>query len=111
MGATGGRVAAVTIRADFLRQYDALAEAGALSGGIAMADAAAGSGQGEIQAEKPLKPRYWRERELRRAIRAAEKAGLSSYRIEIAPDGTIAIDVTPARRAKARKPRFLSHEG
>ena len=37
--------------------------------------------------------RAWRESELRRAISAAEKAGLHHYRVEIAPDGTIAIVV------------------
>ncbi|HEY6814087.1 MAG TPA: hypothetical protein VI168_00980 [Croceibacterium sp.] len=35
----------------------------------------------------------WREAEVERAIAAAEKAGLSAYRVEIAPDGTIAIVV------------------
>lgn len=37
--------------------------------------------------------RAWRESEVRRAISAAEKAGLRHYRVEIAPDGTIAIVV------------------
>jgi hypothetical protein len=35
----------------------------------------------------------WRQSDVRRAINAAEKAGLASYRVEIAPDGTIAIIV------------------
>jgi len=35
----------------------------------------------------------WREADLARAIAAAEKAGLRAYRVEIAPDGTIAIVV------------------
>jgi len=35
----------------------------------------------------------WRDEELRRAIAIAEEAGLKSYRIEIAPDGTITIFV------------------
>jgi hypothetical protein len=35
----------------------------------------------------------WRQSEVRRAIAAAEKAGLHAYRVEIAPDGTIAIVV------------------
>jgi len=35
----------------------------------------------------------WRQTDLKRAIAAAEKAGLSNYRIEIGPDGTIAIVV------------------
>ena len=40
----------------------------------------------------------WRDEDLRRAIAVAEDAGLTSYRIEIAPDGTITIfvgDATP----------------
>jgi hypothetical protein len=35
----------------------------------------------------------WRQSDVRRAIAAAEKAGLTSYRVEIAPDGTISIVV------------------
>ena len=35
----------------------------------------------------------WRQADVRRAIAAAAHAGLRSYRIEIAPDGTIAIVV------------------
>ncbi len=35
----------------------------------------------------------WRQADVRRAINAAEQAGLSGYRIEIAPDGTISIVV------------------
>lgn len=37
----------------------------------------------------------WSEADVERAIAAAERAGLSAYRIEIAPDGTIAIVVGP----------------
>ncbi len=36
-----------------------------------------------------------RAADVRRAIKAAEQAGLASYRVEIAPDGTIAIVVGP----------------
>ena len=35
----------------------------------------------------------WRQADVKRAIGAAEQAGLSSYRVEIAPDGTITIVV------------------
>jgi len=35
----------------------------------------------------------WRDEDLKRAIAVAEEAGLTSYRIEIAPDGTITIFV------------------
>jgi len=45
-------------------------------------------------ADRDEAPRaQWRQADVRRAIAAAEKAGLSAYRIEIAPDGTIAIVV------------------
>ena len=36
---------------------------------------------------------HWRLADVKRAIGAAEKAGLHNYRVEIAPDGTIAIVV------------------
>jgi len=35
----------------------------------------------------------WRQSDVKRAIAAAEQAGLEAYRVEIAPDGTIAIIV------------------
>ena len=35
----------------------------------------------------------WQEADVERAIAAAEKAGLRDYRVEIGPDGTIAIVV------------------
>jgi hypothetical protein len=35
----------------------------------------------------------WRQSDLKRAIAAAQQAELESYRVEIAPDGTIAIIV------------------
>jgi hypothetical protein len=47
----------------------------------------------------------WREMDVRRAINAAQKAGLSNYSVEIAPDGTISIVVgmPSARRAKPKR--------
>ena len=44
----------------------------------------------------------WKQKDAERAIAAAEQAGLKSYRIEIAPDGTIAIVV--GEMAKPRPP-------
>jgi len=35
----------------------------------------------------------WQDADVERAIAAAERAGLRAYRVEIAPDGTIAIVV------------------
>jgi hypothetical protein len=43
----------------------------------------------------------WRQADVRRAIAAAEQAGLRHYRVEIAPDGTIAIVVGPAPEGEA----------
>jgi hypothetical protein len=43
-------------------------------------------------AKAPSKPR-WRQSDLKRAISAAEEAGLRSYRVDIATDGTISIIV------------------
>ena len=42
---------------------------------------------------RPTGKGSWRESDVRRAIGAAEKAGLHRYRVEIAPDGTISIVV------------------
>jgi hypothetical protein len=39
---------------------------------------------------------HWRQSDIKRAIAAAEAAGLAEYRVEIAPDGTIAIIVGAA---------------
>ena len=43
---------------------------------------------------------HWRQADVKRAIVAAEQAGLEAYRVEIAPDGTLAIIVgDPAETA------------
>ncbi len=54
-----------------------------------------------LAVEKPAKPKGgkarrgpgWRDDDLKRAVDVAEKAGLRSYRVEIAADGTITIVV------------------
>ena len=38
-------------------------------------------------------PGQWDDNDVKRAIRLAQEAGLASYRVEIAPDGTITIVV------------------
>ena len=48
---------------------------------------------GETPATRVRMCRSWRAHDLRRALAAASKAGLEHYRVEIAPDGTIAIVV------------------
>lgn len=40
-----------------------------------------------------MPPAQWSEADVERAIAAAEQAGLGTYRVEISPDGTIAIVV------------------
>lgn len=51
----------------------------------------------------------WRQSDVKRAIAAAEQAELGSYRVEIAPDGTIAIVVgDPADTADPAPGRDLS---
>jgi hypothetical protein len=41
----------------------------------------------------------WRKADLKRALAIAEEAGLRAYRVEIAPDGTIAIIVDRGNEA------------
>lgn len=56
--------------------------------------------------EAPRKAR-WRQADVKRAIDAAKAAGLDSYRVEIAPDGTITI-VVPAPPEAAACPESWS---
>lgn len=50
--------------------------------------------------EKPEKA-PWRQSDIKRMIAAAEQAGLESYRVEVAPDGTLSIVVgTPGDTAE-----------
>ena len=43
----------------------------------------------------------WRQTDIKRMIAAAQQAGLESYRVEVAPDGTLAIIVgTPGDTAQ-----------
>jgi hypothetical protein len=81
-----GDVPPILIHAEALREWRGAPDTCAMLG-FAMADELPG---------KPdeTRPRgEWLEADVQRAIRAAEEAGLSAYRIEIAPDGTIAIVV------------------
>lgn len=48
------------------------------------------------------KPGHWRERDLRRALVVARQAGLASYRVEVAPDGTISIVVLDGKPGARR---------
>lgn len=73
------------IQAQFLRAKPGLAKPGAQAGFLMPDDGETNQGQPPAG--------HWREDDLKRAIAAAEQAGLSAYRVEIAPDGTIAIVV------------------
>jgi hypothetical protein len=55
--------------------------------------------------EPQRKPR-WRQSDVKRAIVAAEQAGLRAYRVEVAPDGTISI-VVGARLPRKRPPAAI----
>ena len=49
--------------------------------------------------------RTWRQSDVKRALAAAQQAGLDSYRVEVTPDGTISIIVgMPADTADPTKP-------
>ena len=75
----------VTIRAQFLTEWQDEASHGGASGFAIQPE----------QGAKPVTPvrGHWRQSDVRRAIAAAEQAGLQHYRVEIAPDGTLAIVV------------------
>jgi hypothetical protein len=45
---------------------------------------------------------HWREADVKRALAAAEKARIRSYRVEITTDGTIAIVVGAAAKSPTR---------
>lgn len=75
----------IQIRADALRHMDVPF---AMRGFPMMPDVAAISETGPARSEQG-----WCEADLKRAIAAAEEAGLRAYRVEISPDGTITIIV------------------
>lgn len=81
--------APVQIQAQFLRERQAYTPAGPRSGFAIIP---------EDDALRPVEivthgAGPWQEDDVERAISAAEEAGLSDYRVEIAPDGTISIIV------------------
>jgi len=77
----------VTIRAQFLQDWQ---EGGGVTNDASPSGAA-------FSVELLLPPArtagHWRQSDVKRAITAAEQAGLQHYRVEIAPDGTLAIVV------------------
>lgn len=83
-----GGAAPIQIRAQVLRERPSFPPPGPMSG-FAIAP--------HPDAPSPVKAGArkgnWREKDLERAIGAAKEAGLTSYRVEISPDGTISIVV------------------
>ena len=92
---SGRGKAPIRIQAQVLRDRQACAGASATVGFIMPEDCA--------QPARPEKPAgRWRQADVKRAIVAAQSAGLAGYRIEIAPDGTISIVVgAPAEKPEA----------
>ena len=83
---SGGSKRSIRVRAQVLRDRQAPLETGGPLGFVLPDQAPAPPG-----GEAGKAP--WRQSDVRRAIAAAEKAGLREYRIEIDRDGTIAIVV------------------
>jgi hypothetical protein len=52
-----------------------------------------GAGAPEGAAGQSGRKKRWRQADVERAVAAAEQAGLESYRVEVAPDGTISVIV------------------
>ena len=60
----------------------------------------------QANASSPRRKTNWRQADIRRAISAAEQAGLKSYRVEIGTDGTVSIIVgAPAESDAGPPPR------
>jgi len=79
----------IQIRAQFLCDRSVEAPAAPLSGFAIIPDAEA-----LRPVEDPPRDRSdWRQRDAERAIKAAQQAGLTNYRVEIAPDGAVSIVV------------------
>lgn len=79
-------VAGLQIRADYLCEGDALGRAPGFPGAEAASLDVGGL-------ESAPRRGSWRSRDVQRALAAARKAGIERYRVEISPDGTIAIIV------------------
>jgi hypothetical protein len=79
----------IQIKAQMLRRWPRAGHADVVGPFAIMPDD--GAGAPEETAGGPRKP--WRQSDVKRAVAAAEQAGLQSYRVEIAPDGTISIIV------------------
>lgn len=79
---SGGPGGPIQIKAQVLRDRQSSTDKGSPLGFVLPGD----------PPSEDAEPR-WSEADVERAIAAAERAGLGAYRIEITPDGTIAIVV------------------
>ena len=80
----------IQVRADVLRHWEMPLDA---MRGFAMLP---NDPTPDPQVDQPPSAVDWRDADLKRAIAAAEEAGLKNYRAEVAPDGTISIIVGEA---------------
>lgn len=87
----GPRDVPINVRADALHKWSESSEANGAMAGLGLMPQAMATGLNGDQSP----PGEWCDEQLKRAIAAAEEAGIASYRIEIAPNGTITI-VVPA---------------
>lgn len=87
VSAQEGSAAPIQIQAQFLRDWPSFAQPDTASGFLI------NPGEETRRPAKRAARRNWREKDVERAIGAAKEAGLTSYRVEIAPDGTISIVV------------------
>ena len=79
----------IQVRAHFLHRFEASTSEDAFFGGGRMPeikDDGGGAGSARRRGR-------WRESDLRRVMAAARRAGIEHYRVEVAPDGTITIEV------------------
>jgi len=79
----------IQIKAQMLRRWPLVGHAWTIGPFALVPDEASDPpGRGE-----PGDKGRWRQSDIKRAIAAAKQAGLETYRVEIAPDGTISIIV------------------
>ena len=88
----GGDEGPIQVKAQVLRGLQGFRDPGASAMSMIMPE----DSPFEAGAGEPPERREWREVDLERALAAAQHARLGSYRIEIAPDGTISIVVGQA---------------
>lgn len=96
-----GRKAAIQVRAEVLQDGLASAPFPGASGFVPIAEGSGALSDSGCKVQ-------WRQSDIKRAIGAAEKAGLEVYRIEIVPDGTITIVVGRSAVEEEAAPAALS---